>query len=166
LVAPAASDSYDYEGEIAIVIGRSGRNIARENALAHILGYSCFLDGSVRAYQRHSITAGKNFWHSGAMGPWIVTADGLPDVRSLKLETRIEGEVVQSTTADKMIFDVPTLIAYCSIWTQLNPGDVISTGTPAGVGAFRKPPRWLKAGETVEISVSGVGVLRNKIIAQ
>lgn len=166
LIAPTASPSYDYEGEISLVIGRSGRNIAPENALEHILGYSCFLDGSVRAYQRHSITAGKNFWRSGAMGPWIVTADEVPDIGSLKLETRLDGDVVQSTTADKMIFDVPTLIAYCSIWTQLNPGDVISTGTPAGVGAFRKPPRWLKVGENVEVSVSGVGVLKNKIIGQ
>jgi 2-keto-4-pentenoate hydratase/2-oxohepta-3-ene-1,7-dioic acid hydratase in catechol pathway len=166
LIAPTASPTYDYEGEIALVIGRSGRNITRENALQHVLGYSCFLDGSVRAFQQHSVTAGKNFWRSGAMGPWIVTAEEVPDVRTLKLETRIDGDVVQSTTADKMIFDVPTLIAYCSIWTQLNPGDVISTGTPAGVGAFRKPPRWLKAGETVEISVSGIGVLRNKIIGQ
>jgi 2-keto-4-pentenoate hydratase/2-oxohepta-3-ene-1,7-dioic acid hydratase in catechol pathway len=88
------------------------------------------------------------------------------DIGSLKLETRINGEVVQSTTADMMIFDVPTVIAYCSIWTQLNPGDVIATGTPAGVGAFRKPPRWLNVGETVEVSVSGVGVLQNKIIGQ
>lgn len=118
-------------------------------------------------FQKHSITAGKNFWRSGAMGPWIVTADEVRDIGTLKLETRIDGEVVQSTTADMMmIFDVPTIIAYCSIWTQLNPGDVISTGTPAGVGAFRKPPRWLNVGETVEVSVSSVGVLRNKIIGQ
>ena len=166
LVAPKASPSYDYEGEIALVIGHPGRDIAPENALEHVLGYSCFLDGSVRAFQRHSVTAGKNFWRSGAMGPWIVTADEVRDIGALKLETRIDGEVVQSTSADKMIFDIPTIIAYCSIWTQLNPGDVISTGTPAGVGAFRKPPRWLNLGETVEVSVSGVGVLRNKIIGQ
>jgi 2-keto-4-pentenoate hydratase/2-oxohepta-3-ene-1,7-dioic acid hydratase in catechol pathway len=166
LVAPTASPSYDYEGEIALVIGRSGRNIAPENALEQVLGYSCFMDGSVRAFQRHSITAGKNFWRSGAMGPWIVTADEVREIGTLKLETRIDGEMVQSTTADKMIFDVPTIIAYCSIWTQLNPGDVISTGTPAGVGAFRKPPRWLNVGETVEVSVSGVGVLQNKIVGQ
>ncbi len=166
LIAPSASASYDYEGEISVVIGRTGRDVAPEKALDYVLGYSCFMDGSVRAYQKHSVTAGKNFWRSGAMGPWIVTADEVRDIDSLKLETRIDGDLVQSTTADMMIFDIPTIIAYCSIWTQLNPGDVIATGTPAGVGAFRKPPRWLNVGETVQVSVSGVGVLQNKIIGQ
>jgi 2-keto-4-pentenoate hydratase/2-oxohepta-3-ene-1,7-dioic acid hydratase in catechol pathway len=166
LVAPSASPSFDYEGEIAVVIGRAGRNIAPENSMDHVLGYSCFMDGSVRAFQKHSITAGKNFWRSGAMGPWIVTRDEVADGAGLKLETRVDGEVLQSTSADLMIFDVPSIIAYCSVWTELRPGDVIATGTPAGVGLFRSPPRWLKAGETVEVSVSSIGTLRNPIVAQ
>ena len=165
LIAPSQSITYDYEGEIAVVIGKVGRDIAAEDAMSHVLGYSCFMDGSVREYQRHSVTAGKNFWRSGAMGPWITTADEAGDIRQATLETRVNGEVLQSTTADLMIFDIPAIIAYCSRWTQLNPGDVIATGTPSGVGLFREPKRWLKPGAIVEVTVSAVGALRNRVSA-
>jgi 2-keto-4-pentenoate hydratase/2-oxohepta-3-ene-1,7-dioic acid hydratase in catechol pathway len=163
--APSASETFDYEGELAVVIGKAGRRISREDAADHVLGYTCFMDGSVRAFQKHSVTAGKNFWHSGAIGPWIVTRDEISEIGSIGLQTRIDGELVQQTTLDLMIFDVPALIAYCSTWTELQPGDVISTGTPAGVGAFRQPPRWLRAGERVEVSIDGVGILSNVVEA-
>jgi 2-keto-4-pentenoate hydratase/2-oxohepta-3-ene-1,7-dioic acid hydratase in catechol pathway len=166
LVAPSASESYDFEGEIAVVIGRAGRDVSAADATAHIGAYSCFMDGSVRDFQRHSATAGKNFWRSGSMGPWLVTADELPNMEDAALSTRLNGEEMQSTTAKSMIFDIPAIIAYCSTWTLLQPGDVIATGTPAGVGLFRKPPVWLKAGDTLEINVEGVGTLRNTIIDQ
>jgi 2-keto-4-pentenoate hydratase/2-oxohepta-3-ene-1,7-dioic acid hydratase in catechol pathway len=164
LVRPQASEQFDYEGEIAVVIGKAGRHISRESALEHVFGYTILHDGSVRDFQRHSPSAGKNFWRSGAMGPWIVTADEIPDPSILKLETRLNGRTVQSTTADQMLYDIPTAIAYISRWTPLSPGDVIATGTPAGVGSQHTPPLWLKAGDVVEIEVSGVGVLRNPVI--
>lgn len=167
LVAASASETYDFEGEIALVIGKVGRNIPKAAALDHVAGYSCFMDGSVREFQQqHSMTAGKNFWRSGSMGPWISTADEVEDPRAVTLATRLNGEVVQSATASEMIFDIPSILAYCSIWMQLNPGDVIATGTPSGVGRFRKPPLWLKPGDRLEIEVGSVGVLSNGVIAQ
>jgi 2-keto-4-pentenoate hydratase/2-oxohepta-3-ene-1,7-dioic acid hydratase in catechol pathway len=166
LVAPSASEAFDFEGEIAVVIGRAGRDVSAADAAAHVGAYSCFMDGSVRDFQRHSATAGKNFWRSGSMGPWLVTADELPDMEDAALSTRLNGEEVQSTTAKSMIFDIAAIIAYCSTWTLLQPGDVIATGTPAGVGLFRKPPLWLKAGDTLEVRVEGVGTLQNSIVDQ
>jgi 2-keto-4-pentenoate hydratase/2-oxohepta-3-ene-1,7-dioic acid hydratase in catechol pathway len=166
LVAPSASEAYDYEGEIALVIGRGGRNIAAADVGRHIGGYSCFMDGSVRDFQRHSVTAGKNFWRSGSMGPWIVTADEVPGIGDAALRTTLNGQEVQSTTARSMIFDIAAIVAYCSTWTQLRAGDVIATGTPDGVGLFRKPPLWLKPGDSLEVEVEGLGVLRNTIVAQ
>lgn len=163
IVRPRVSEQFDYEGEIAVVIGRAGRHIAAADALDYVFGYSALLDGSVRDYQRHSVTAGKNFWRSGSLGPWIVTADEVPDPAAITLETRLNGETVQSATADLMLYDVPTTIAYISAFTALAPGDVISTGTPAGVGASRKPPRWMRAGDRVEVVVGGVGVLMNPV---
>lgn len=166
IVRPAASDSFDYEGEIAVVIGRGGRHIAAADALDHVFGYSIFLDGSVRDYQRHSISAGKNFWHSGAIGPWIVTADEIADPSALTLQTHLNGALVQRATAGLMIHDIPSTIAYVSRWTPLLPGDIIATGTPAGVGAARTPPLWMREGDRVEVSVSAIGSLRNHVIAE
>ena len=158
---PRVSEQFDYEGEIAVVMGAPGRHISQRDALSYVFGYTVFLDGSVRDYQRHSLTAGKNFHRSGACGPWIVTADEIPDPKGLSLETRLNGETVQSTTADLMIYDVATAISYVSRWTPLAPGDIIAMGTPAGVGAGRSPPLWMRAGDRVEVAVSGVGVLEN-----
>ncbi len=162
ITRPKVSETLDYEGEIAVVIGRAGRHVAVEDAMSYVSGYSCFMDGSVREYQKHSVTSGKNFWRTGAMGPWIVTADEVGSV-DLPLATFVNGEERQSATASRMIFSIAQLISYCSILTWLRPGDLIATGTPGGVGSRMTPPRWLKAGETVEIVVDGVGRLRNVV---
>lgn len=166
VIRPKVSEQFDYEGEIAVVIGRPGRHIAPAEALDHIFGYTIMLDGSVRDYQKHSVSAGKNFWQSGALGPWIVTADEIPDPRVMKLETRLNGATVQSTTADLMLYDIPTAISYISRWTPLSPGDIIATGTPGGVGSRRKPPLWMKAGDGIEVEVSGVGILANPVLQE
>jgi len=168
LVCPAASERFDYEGELAVVIGKRARHVAKENALEYVAGYSCFNDGSIRDFQRHSqqFTPGKNFHESGAFGPWLVTTDELPDPRVLRLTTRLNGQVMQDESVGELCFDVPQLIAYCSIWSQLEPGDVIVTGTPGGVGAGRSPPVWMKPGDTVEVEISGLGVLRNPVVAE
>lgn len=166
VVRPFLSEMYDFEGELAVVIGRGGRHIAAERALDHVAGYACFADHSVRDYQRHSnqATAGKNFEDSGAWGPVLTTADEIPDPAALTLVTHLNGEEVQRTGLDDLIFAIPDLIAYASSFTRLRPGDVIATGTPAGVGMARQPPRWLKAGDRVEIDIPSVGVLRNSVI--
>ncbi len=165
---PSASEAFDYEGELAVIIGRAGRHIAAADALGHVAGYSCFNDGSIRDWQRHSsqFTAGKNFDRSGAFGPWIVTADEIPDPRRLTLTTRLSGEVVQQSGTDLLIFDIPTLIEYLSTFSALCPGDVIATGTPGGVGMARDPQRWMVPGETVEVHITGIGVLHNVVIQE
>ena len=163
LERPRASDHFDFEGEIAIVIGREGRHIRAEDALGHVGGYACFMDGSLRDYQKHSLTAGKNFWHSGAMGPWIVTTDEFGAGDPL-LQTRLNGNQVQSARASQMIFDIPCVIEYISRWTVLRPGDVIATGTPGGVGSRREPPLWMKAGDRIEVEIEGIGTLSNPVI--
>jgi 2-keto-4-pentenoate hydratase/2-oxohepta-3-ene-1,7-dioic acid hydratase in catechol pathway len=166
LVAPKASPQFDYEGELAVVIGRGGRHIAAADAMVHVAGYTCLMDGSVRDFQQHSPTAGKNFDRSSSMGPWMVTRDAIPDPAALTLTTRLNGEVVQQSGVDKLIFDIPAVIAYISQWTALEPGDVIATGTPAGVGSKRKPPRWLVPGDVVEVEIEGIGILSNPIVAE
>ncbi len=168
LVKPATSVQYDYEGELAVIIGRPAWRVARSDALAVIAGFACFMDGSVRDWQQHSsqFTAGKNFRRSGALGPWLVTLDELPDPASLRLMTRVNGELMQDGRLGDLIFDIPQLIAYCSSFTELLPGDVLVTGTPGGVGAARNPPRWLDAGDTVEIDVGPVGVLCNTVTTE
>ncbi len=165
LLRPRVSTDFDFEGELAVVIGEGGRYIPRAEAMRHIAGYACYNDGSVRDWQRHTIqfTPGKNFPQTGGFGPWLVTADEVADLDSLRLTTRVNGEAVQDTTLDHMIFDVPRIIEYCSAFTPLSPGDVIATGTPGGVGAKRKPPLWLKPGDMVEVEITGIGVLRNGI---
>ena len=168
LVKPLASEQFDFEGELAVVIGKRARRVSRERALDYVAGYSCFNDGSVRDYQRHSpqFTPGKNFHRSGAFGPWLVTTDEIADPRALRLTTRLNGTVMQDESVGELCFDVPQLIEYCSIWAQLEPGDVIVTGTPGGVGAGRKPPLWMKPGDTVEVEISGLGTLRNPVVAE
>ncbi len=166
IVAPSASTDYDYEGELAFVIGKGGRHIPQERALSHVAGYTCFLDGSIRDFQKHSFTAGKNFDSSGACGPWLVPASEVPDPQNLMLTTRINGEVVQQANTGEMIFSVAALITYISTFTHLEPGDVIATGTPAGVGAGRKPPKWLKPGDKVEVEIERIGVLANTVISE
>ncbi|HUP75094.1 MAG TPA: fumarylacetoacetate hydrolase family protein [Acidimicrobiales bacterium] len=168
LLRPLASDRFDYEGELAVVIGRPGRRIEREYALEHVAGYSCFNDGSIRDYQRHTsqFTAGKNFDRSGSFGPWLVTADEVGDPAALTLTTRLNGEVMQHSTTDLLIFDVPEIIAYLSEFTELHPGDIIATGTPGGVGAARDPAVFMRPGDTIEVEISDVGLLCNEIVQE
>ena len=167
MVCPKISGDFDYEGELALIIGKPGRHIAKADALSHIFGYTLFNDGSIRDIQfKHSIAAGKNFHQTGGFGPWIVTADEIPDPTRLHLATRLNGHEVQHTGIDDLIFDIPTLISYCSDWTPMVAGDVISTGTPEGVGFARKPPLWMKPGDVVEVEIGGIGVLRNPIVAE
>lgn len=167
LVRPSISEDFDYEGELAVIIGKRGRRISKSAALEHVFGYACFNDGSVRDFQfKHSLTAGKNFPSTGGFGPSIATADTIPDPSKLMLTTRINGKQVQHKGTSDMIFDVPAIIAYVSTWTELAPGDVIATGTPEGVGFARKPPLWLKPGDVVEVEISGIGILRNTVVAE
>jgi 2-keto-4-pentenoate hydratase/2-oxohepta-3-ene-1,7-dioic acid hydratase in catechol pathway len=164
LVRPQVSEQYDFEGELAVVIGRSARYVQRADALDYVAGYCCFMDGSVRDWQRHTtqFTPGKNFEQSGAIGPMVAAAD-IPDPSELELTTRLNGDVMQQGRVAELVFDIPTLIAYCSTFTALQPGDVIATGTPGGVGAARTPPVWLKSGDVVEVEISQIGVLRNPV---
>ncbi len=167
LVRPRASDIFDYEGELAVVIGRSGRAIMAADAPDHVGGYACFMDGSIRDYQRHSsqFTAGKNFDRSGSFGPWIVTPDEV-DLAAAELRTAVNGQEVQHAPIKDMIHSVAELIAYASIWTTLEPGDVIATGTPSGVGIARTPPLLLRPGDTVDVTITGVGTLTNPVVAE
>jgi 2-keto-4-pentenoate hydratase/2-oxohepta-3-ene-1,7-dioic acid hydratase in catechol pathway len=167
ILIPAESTKLDYEGEIAVVIGKAGRRIRQADAWDYVAGYSAYNDGSVRDWQKHTIqfTAGKNFTGTGAFGPWMVTRGEIADGEELTLQTRLNGEVMQQTTTALMIFSIPVLIEYISTFTSLQPGDVIVTGTPGGVGVKRTPPVWMKPGDTVEIEVSKVGVLSNIIAA-
>lgn len=168
MVRPRVSERFDFEGELAVVIGRSGRYIEADDALDHVAGYSCYNDGSIRDWQRHStqFTPGKNFPATGAFGPWMVTPDEVGDIRTLSLTTTLNGQVMQQATLDDLIFDVPTLIAYCSQFTMLETGDVIITGTTGGVGAFREPPVWLKPGDEVSVSIDRIGRLTNGVISE
>lgn len=168
LVLPGASEQFDFEGELAVIIGKRGRRIPRAAALDHVAGYACFNDGSIRDFQRHSgqFTPGKNFVASGSFGPWLVSRDEIPDAGALELETRLNGTVVQQENTGELIFGIPELIEYISIWTELLPGDVIVTGTPGGVGAGRKPPLWMQAGDSIEVEISGLGCLRNAIVTE
>ncbi len=165
MVRPKVSDEYDFEGELAVIVGRGGRHIPASEASGRIAGYSCYNDGSVRDFQRHStqFTSGKNFWHSGGFGPWLVTADEIPDPGALHLETRLNGQLMQSAPTRDLLFDVPCLVEYLSRIFPLRPGDVISTGTTGGVGKARNPPVFLKPGDRIEVEISGIGTLSNRI---
>lgn len=161
ILRPFASERFDYEGELAVIIGARARHVPAERAYSVVAGYTCLNDGSVRDYQRHTtqFTPGKNFDASGGMGPWMVTADEIPDPHDLELRTRVNGEVVQSANTGQMSFRIPEIIEYVSTFTTLAPGDVIATGTPSGVGDKRKPPLYLKAGDLLEVEISKIGVL-------
>lgn len=158
-----AANTFDYEGEIALVIGKGGRHIARDAALEHVAGYTILNDGSVRGWQKHSLHAGKNFARSGGCGPWIVTADEVSEPGTMSLTTRVNGELRQQTDASHMIFQPDELIAYVSHFTPLFAGDIIATGTPEGAGGSFSPTRFLKAGDRIEITVSCVGTLENHV---
>jgi 2-keto-4-pentenoate hydratase/2-oxohepta-3-ene-1,7-dioic acid hydratase in catechol pathway len=166
IVRPLESEQLDYEGEIVVVIGTGGRRIPQADALDHVLGYSCANEGSVRDWLRHSkfnVTQGKNFDRSGSLGPWLVPAGEIGS-RPLRIMTRVNGEVRQDDTSDRMIFPIPYLISYLSSFCTLEPGDVILTGTPSGAGARLTPPRYLRAGDVVEVEVSNVGLLKNTVV--
>ncbi|MBN9004118.1 MAG: fumarylacetoacetate hydrolase family protein [Rhizobiales bacterium] len=165
MIRPPESERFDYEGELAVIIGKGGRRIPKERALQHVAGYACYNDGSIRDWQRHTsqFTPGKNFAGTGGFGPWMVTTDEMLDVSKQTIATRVNGMEVQAAPISDLVFDVPTLIAYCSTFTELVPGDVIVTGTTGGVGAYRVPPLWLKHGDVVEVEVSGIGILRNPV---
>lgn len=165
MLRPSVSDNFDYEGELAVVIGKECRHVERTNAMSVLAGYSCYNDGSIRDWQRHTtqFTPGKNFPATGAFGPWIVSVDEIDDITQSTLITRLNGEEVQRAVVADLVFDIPHLISYCSTFTPLSPGDVIVTGTTGGVGMARKPPLWMKPGETVEVEISGVGTLMNPI---
>jgi acylpyruvate hydrolase len=169
IVRPRVSTQLDYEGEVVVVIGKGGRNIPKSSALEHVFGYSLFNDASLRDYQTRSPqwTIGKNFDGTGAFGPYIVTADELSaGAKGIRLQTRLNGEVVQDGNTDDLIFDVATLIATLSEVLTLAPGDIIVSGTPAGVGVARKPQLWMKPGDVCEVSTTGLGSLRNEIVAE
>ncbi len=167
LLRPPESERFDYEGEIAIVIGRGGRRIAEADAWAHIAGYAPYNDGSLRDWQAHTTqwTAGKNFAATGGFGPWMVTRGEIADGQRLELVTRLNGRELQRGHTDQLIFPIPRLLAYISSFTPLAPGDVIVTGTPAGVGFKRTPPVFMAPGDRVEVEVSGVGTLVNPVLA-
>jgi 2-keto-4-pentenoate hydratase/2-oxohepta-3-ene-1,7-dioic acid hydratase in catechol pathway len=168
IIKPKVSETVDYEGELAVVIGREARNIAEADALGYVAGFACYNDVSIRDFQRHTtqFTPGKNFPGTGPFGPYLVTPDEVGPLGPQRIQTRLNGQVVQDSTLDHMIFNVPKLIAYLSLWTLLRPGDVIVTGTPGGVGAARTPPLWMKPGDEVEVEIDGVGLLKNRVAAE
>lgn len=168
IILPAASSKLDYEGELALVIGKAGRAISEEDAFDHIAGFSCFNDASVRDWQRHAsqYTPGKNFPATGGFGPYLVTPDEIDDLQNQHVSTRLNNELVQDQPISDLIFPIPYLINYISTFTPLEPGDVIVTGTPGGVGAARTPPLWMKAGDTVEVNVGEIGTLINPVSAE
>lgn len=165
LIRPRVSEQFDYEGELAVVMGKPGSHIPEAEAMSYVAGYACFNDASVRDWQFHTrqFGMGKNFRNSGPFGPWMVTADEMGDYRRHTLRTFLNGKEVQHTTLDQMVFDVPKLIAYVSQALPWSPGDVISTGTPSGVAHFGKPPRYMRAGDTLEVEISGIGKLSNPV---
>jgi 2-keto-4-pentenoate hydratase/2-oxohepta-3-ene-1,7-dioic acid hydratase in catechol pathway len=168
VVRPRVSGTLDWEGELAVIIGQPGRDIPADRAWEHVAGYSIYNDVSVREWQFHAkqIASGKNFEGTGPFGPWMVTADEIAPERQLRLTTRLNGETVQDSHTGHMIFSIPRLIAYASTIFTLVPGDVIATGTPAGVGWSRKPQRFMKPGDVVEVEIEGIGTLRNPVVMQ
>ncbi|MFS2154962.1 fumarylacetoacetate hydrolase family protein [Rhizobium sp. Rhizsp42] len=168
IVRPKVSTDLDYEGELAIIIGKPGRYISREDALNHVAGYAIYNDGSIRDFQKHThqFTPGKNFPDTGAFGPWMMTPDELGPLGDLRIQTRLNGQVVQDATFSQMIFDIARQIEYCSSFTRLEAGDVIASGTPGGVGAKRTPPLWMKPGDLVEVEIDKLGILSNPIVEE
>ncbi|MBS7707831.1 fumarylacetoacetate hydrolase family protein [Chelatococcus asaccharovorans] len=165
LLKPAVSSRFDFEGELAVIVGKGGRYLSKTESLEAVAGYSIYNDGSVRDWQRHTLqwTPGKNFPATGAFGPWLVTPDEMGPIGTQRIVTRVNGKVMQDGRLDDLIFDVRCLVSYCSHFTPLEPGDVIITGTTGGVGAFREPPVWLEAGDVVDVEIDGIGVLSNAV---
>jgi 2-keto-4-pentenoate hydratase/2-oxohepta-3-ene-1,7-dioic acid hydratase in catechol pathway len=168
LIRPRVSNDFDYEAELAVIIGKRARDVPKERALDYVAGYSCYNDASVRDWQRHTsqFTPGKNFIGTGGFGPCMVTTDEIPDPTVLSVAMRLNGREMQRSTTDLMIFTIPTLINYLTTFTELVPGDVIATGTPGGVGSRRNPPVWMKPGDIAEVEISGIGILRNPVAAE
>jgi 2-keto-4-pentenoate hydratase/2-oxohepta-3-ene-1,7-dioic acid hydratase in catechol pathway len=164
MIRPSVSDNFDFEGELAVVIGAGGRHIKAEHALDHVAGYTCFVDGSVRDFQKFSVTSGKNFPATGPLGPWLVTTDEISDPSRLTLTTRLNGQEMQHSTTDLLIYSIPQIIGFCSDFTVLSPGDIIATGTPEGVGHRRKPPLWMKPGDMLEVEITSIGTLRTRVV--
>ena len=166
MIKPKASDMFDFEGEMAVIIGKTCRHVSEADALSVVAGYSCYNDGSIRDYQRHTsqFVPGKSFYKSGAFGPWMVTADEFNGYGDMHIEARVNGEVRQTDTTANLMFDFAYLISYVSTIMTLKRGDIISTGTPIGAGARFDPPIWLKPGDVLEVEASGIGVLRNEIV--
>ncbi len=168
VLRPWISEQFDYEAELTVVIGRAGRHIKVADAMRHVFGYTCAAENSVRDFQKHATqaTAGKNFDDSGALGPYVVTADAAPPLSEMVVTGRLNGEQMQSAPVTDLIFSVPELIAYLSSFTALQPGDMILTGTPEGVGMVRNPPRWMNVGDVFEVDIQGVGRLSNPAIQE
>lgn len=165
LPKPSTTNRFDFEGELAVIIGKGGRRISQADAFEHIAGYACFNDGTARDWQRHTHqwTPGKNFPATGPLGPFMATRQAIPDVDALTLETRLNGQVMQHASLGDLIFTLPVIIEYLSGFTTLSPGDVIATGTPGGVGDKREPAVYMKAGDVIEVEITGLGTLRNKV---
>ncbi len=165
LPRPKETQRFDFEGELAVVIGKGGRNITQAQAFEHIAGYACFNDGTARDWQRHTHQwiPGKNFPSTGPLGPFMATRKEIPDVNQLTLESRLNGEVMQHASVSDLIYTLPVIIEYLSGFTNLSPGDVIATGTPGGVGDRREPPEYMKAGDVIEVEITGLGTLRNVV---
>jgi 2-keto-4-pentenoate hydratase/2-oxohepta-3-ene-1,7-dioic acid hydratase in catechol pathway len=168
ILRPKVSEQLDFEGELGVIIGKPGRHIPKEAALDHVAGYTIINEGSIRDWQSKGTQncPGKNFYRSGAIGPWMVTADEIKDLGKLNITTRVNGEVRQNGGTDMMIFDIPFVISHVSQFTWLEPGDMIATGSPGGSAIESKPPRWLEAGDTIEVEIQPIGVLRNPIEAE
>jgi 2-keto-4-pentenoate hydratase/2-oxohepta-3-ene-1,7-dioic acid hydratase in catechol pathway len=169
MIAPRVSETFDYEAELVIIVGKRVKHLTMQNAYSCVAGFSCFNDGSIREYQRRTTQwdMGKNFDATGGFGPWMVTADELPaGAKGLKIESRLNGQVMQSDNIDNMMFPIAETLVDITQGMTLEPGDLVVTGTPSGVGHARKPPVWMKAGDTIEIEVEKVGILSNPIEAE
>lgn len=164
VLKPRFTDEFDYEGELAVIIGKAGLGIKAADALSHVAGYSCYMDGSVRDWQHSWFTAGKNWRQTGAFGPWLVTADEIPDPHALFIRTYLNGQMVQDDNTANMVHRIPELIEYISTFSALSPGDVIITGSPGGVGKKRTPPLFLKEGDLIEVEIEKIGRLKNVIL--
>jgi 2-keto-4-pentenoate hydratase/2-oxohepta-3-ene-1,7-dioic acid hydratase in catechol pathway len=164
IIRPKVSVQFDYEAELCVVIGQRGRNIPISDALNYVAGYTCLMDGSIRDFQKIAVDQGKNFYHSSSVGPWMVTPDDLPNTSEMHIEGRLNGQVMQHSTIDQLIHKVDYLISYYSQIAELQPGDMISTGTCGGVGHRRKPPVYMKGGDVFEIEITGIGILSNPVI--
>jgi 2-keto-4-pentenoate hydratase/2-oxohepta-3-ene-1,7-dioic acid hydratase in catechol pathway len=164
VVRPKQSVEFDYEAELAVVISKPGRYIPKSAWREHVAGFTCLLDGSIRDYQKRSVDVGKNFYHASSIGPWLATLDEVPEPENTRITCRLNGETMQDSTIDQLVFDVGDLVSYYSEFFALEAGDVISTGTPSGVGFTRQPPVWMKDGDVWEMEITGVGLLRNSVV--